>query len=715
MRDMGFSLPFFKKKAQKSVFFGLYITDASAFGFVFEITNGKTYIISQNTYNLTSGFDTILEDIDNLISELELKTNLHLNQTIFFLHSWMIDGETYEIKTPYKDIIKKLSQDLELKPLGYIDVNEALEKYFKMQLIVNAIVIEVNKTKFGVSVMKGNKIIHSQYIARTDDVGDDLNSVFEELPKHVILPNVMKVFGDEDKAEVASKLAQYKWSEKIFSQHPTIEIIKQDELNQTLVETFAKEMISEEHAIDKKSQSPISISTFKSNKESSTNFGFVENKDILLDQSLQHNIASTDQNILASNTEVIQNINISPKKRIIGTFRNLLSLFGNRQVDGSGKNKIVIMSAIILLSVVSVLILYEYFLHTLHIKVYLKSKTVDQTFDIDIPIKDTDTSELAVVKKSVSHEYSNKKQATGTREIGEKATGSVTIKNFDNKERTFTKGTILSKGSLNFLLDKNTKIPAGETTIDQDEKTTAAGKVTVTITAENIGQEYNIAKNTELNIADLSNLLYVANADEDFTGGTKKEVTTISKKDMDALEEEAKQQAEKNIDNILGEQTSNDEIIIPDLTQAKIADTNFSGEVGEEAVSLSIKAASEIDYYTIKQKLLLSKLQELFSEEVKNDYKVDPDNIDYKIENIEDTKNKVALTIQASATTHKDIELDKVKTASRFHILSSLEKELKNQFEIEKIEVDQPLRWVPVLSTWTPFFTKNINISTSVR
>src|SRR3989344_4928328 len=119
---MGFSLPFLKKKSQKDVFFGLYITDASAFGFVFEIENNQPYIISQNTYNLTAGFDKILEDIDNLISELEVKTNLHLNKTIFFLHSWMIDEETFAIKAPYKDIVKRLSKDLELQPLGYIDV-----------------------------------------------------------------------------------------------------------------------------------------------------------------------------------------------------------------------------------------------------------------------------------------------------------------------------------------------------------------------------------------------------------------------------------------------------------------------------------------------------------------------------------------------------------------------------------------------------------------
>ena len=711
---MGFSLPFFKKKSQKSVFFGLYITDASAFGFVFELANGQPYIISQNTYNLTAGFDKILEDIDNLISELELKTNLHLNQTIFFLHSWMIDEESYEIKAPYKDIIKQLSKDLELEPLGYIDVKEALEQYFKDHSIVNTVAIEVNKTKLGVSVIKGNKIIHSQYIARTDEVGDDLNSVFKELPKHVILPSTIKVFGDEDKAEVSSKLSTYEWDEQIFPQHPIIEVIQQAELNQALVATFAKEMTSEGTVQEEGVKSSAPTAVISSKTDPLARFGFVENKDIRSEPKINQGVAAPELNAYVPEQPVLPNASTAVPS-ILGKLRNSFSTSGSSNTRGKNKKKILIVTILVIVSVISLLFVYEYFLHTLHIKIYLKSKTVDQTFDIDIPIKETDSDKLSVVKKSVAHEYSNNKQTTGSREVGEKATGTVTIKNFDNKDRTFIKGTKLSKGDWVFLLDKDVQIPAGETTIVNDEKTTAAGKISVTVTAENIGQEYNIAKNTEFSIEELSNLLFVAIAEDAFTGGSKKEVTTISKKDMDTLEAEAEKQAENNTENVLGEQISSDEIVISDLTKALVKNTNFSGEVGEEAPTLSIKAESEIEYYTIQKPQLLGKLQELFSKEVQNEYKVDPDDIEYKIEDIDRNTDDVLLTISASATTHKDVDLKKLTTTSQFKLIGALEDQLKKEYEIEKIEIDQPLGWLPVLSSWTPFFSKNISVSTSVR
>ncbi len=712
---MGFSIPFFKKKSEKSIYFGLYITDASAFGFVFEITNGQTYIISQNTYSLTAGFDKILEDIDNLISELELKTDHHLSQTIFFLHSWMIDAETFEIKAPYKDIIKKLSKDLELEPLGYIDVKEALERYFIEQSIVNTIAIEVNKTKLGVSVIKGNKIVHSQYIARTDEVGDDLNSVFKELPKHVVLPNAMKIFGDVDKAEIASKLATYAWDEAIFPQHPTIEIIKQDELNQTLVETFTKEMVMNHDAEDANG-APIAQSALTSaGTGEKVNFGFLEGKDVLTDSKRPikmpaPDLISSQQSINNSQNDIFE---AKQGKNFMGKMKDSFSSDGSEGSDRTNKKKIIIITAIAVLFVVGILAIYEYFLHTLHLKIYLKSKTVDQTFDIDIPIKDTESSELAVIKKDVTNTYSNKKNTSGSRDVGENATGTVTIHNFDNSERTFVKGTEISKGSFVFLLDSEVKVaPSSEVT---DNGIKQSGKKSVNVTAKDIGPEYNLASGTQFKIASLPESLYLAIADDAFTGGSKKEVSTISKKDMDALKTEAEKQAKQNSENVLGTQISNDEIIISDLTSAKIIDTTFSGEIGEEAQSLSIDAESEVEYFTIKKNILVASLKELFGSELDAGYAVDSDNIEYTIEDVKQGKDEVQLSIDASATIHKNVELEKIKSSSRMQPIGALEEQLIKKYEIEKIEADQPFGWIPVLSLWAPLFSKNISISTSVR
>ncbi|PIZ66652.1 hypothetical protein COY15_00595 [Candidatus Roizmanbacteria bacterium CG_4_10_14_0_2_um_filter_39_12] len=710
---MGFSLPFFKKKSKKSIYFGLYITDSSACGFVFEVTNSQTYIISQNTYGLTSGFDKILEDIDNLISELELKTNQHLSQTIFFLHSWMIDADTYEIKDPYKNIIKQLSKDLELEPLGYIDVKEALEQYFLENSIVNTVAIEVNKTKLGVSIIKGGRVIHEQYIARTDEVGDDLNSIFKELPKHVLLPGTMKVFGDEDKAEISSKLAAYEWDSDVFPEHPIIEVIKQDELNQTLVETFAKEMLGNISS-NENGEAHSKESGQGQDSQNNTHFGFVEGKDILSTPKPQVQESSPISNVTLpfDGAPEVDVANIAEKKTPFSSLKNMFSSKNTSKSEGSSKKKMIIVSTIIALSIVSVMGIYEYFLHTLHIRIYLKSKTVDQTFDIDIPIKDTASNELAVLQKSISNEYSNKKNTTGSREIGDSATGTVLFISKDNTERIFPRGTELKKNELVFLTDTEVKVPASKLNENNDVET---GKAKVSVTAKDIGEVYNIPKDTQLQVESLPTSLFLAIAENAFKGGSKKEVSTISTKDMETLKSEAEKQAEKNTENVLGDHISSDEIVIPKLTKVSVAGAKFSGEVGEEANSLSITAKSEVKYFTIQKDALLTSLQGLFSKELSSDYKVDPENIEYSIENIDENKNEVVLTVDAIATTHKDIELDKVKSDSRLQMLGSLEEKLKQKYEIETIEVETSFGWMPFLSSWSPLFSKNISISTSVR
>ncbi len=95
---MGFSLPFQKKETQKEHYFGLYLTHEHAVGFVFEIIEGKAAIIAKEMCKYSNSWENILEDVDKLISILESETSVHLEQSIFFVHSYMIEKDTHEIK-----------------------------------------------------------------------------------------------------------------------------------------------------------------------------------------------------------------------------------------------------------------------------------------------------------------------------------------------------------------------------------------------------------------------------------------------------------------------------------------------------------------------------------------------------------------------------------------------------------------------------------------
>lgn len=698
--DMGFSFPFIKPKSAATRYFGLYLTDASAYGFIFDTTSTPPSIVAFSSCALSSGFEKILEDVDNLISELELKTSAHLEKTIFFLHSWMIDETTYDIKEPYKNIIKNLCKELELEPLGYIDVQEAVHEHLKKISVVNAIALEINTSKIGVFIYKGGKKVHEQYTARTDRVGEDLHAVFVSLPKELILPANILVYGDTDKAEVSSELATYNWGTDIFPQHPTVDIIKQADLN----ETFAQVFSTEETAKDTPEASAAAPTPSLSPEPpvDTQSFGFVMGQDVIA-EGVPPPVAVT---IPAQDTS--QSVR-PPHLSFFEKLQNMVHFSLPAAPDFKQKRPILV-GASVLLSLTILFILYEYFIHTMRITVYVKSQVIDKTIDLDLPVKETQVTDLAVLKHTAVSSVTQQKKVTGSREVGEKATGSVIIHNFDNTERSFTRGTILKKSDLEFTIDGDIKVAsASASTVGVKE----SGKAKVAATASAIGSSYNIEKGTQLEVDSLSSSLFYAIVETAFTGGSKKEVSTVSKTDIAALQSEVEKQAKNDTSDVLGAQTSQDEIILPDLTDVSIADAKFSGEVGEETDSLKVTAESQIDYYTVNKKLLTEKLASAINAGLTDGYSVSADQVDFTVNRVRSKNTTATLVVAASGTAEKEVDIDTIRQAAAHTATAGFPERATKQFEVEKIEISQPR--IPILTGWTPFFSKNITVETTIE
>lgn len=697
---MGFSLPFFKKKSSGNIYFGLYLTDATAFGFVFDATNQSPQILSQNGVSLTAGFDKILEDTDNLISQLELQTNRHLDKTIFFLHSWMIDGQTFEIKEPYKNIIKKLSKDLELEPMGYIDVQDALHEHLQKSSILNAIAIEVNKTKVGIAVYKGGKNVYQQYTARTDVIGEDIQAVLSAIPGHIVLPTKILVFGDMDTPEVSSELATYEWDAKVFAQHPTIEVVKQNELNTSLAQTFSEEVISQSKVPAPDDETSSFVQDSQGLKDAPTeDFGFMIGKDVRDSAPPPEDIDKTP--LVQSSFD--DERELSEKAGFMDRMRGMIPSF--RLPQGSGAKKPVLYGIGVAVVFFLLLFLYEYFFHKLEVKVYPNAQTIEEVFSIDIPVTDGESSDLSVLRKTTVQEFEDEKKASGKREIGEKATGEVIIHNYDKEARTFPRGTELRKGDLVFAIDTEVKVASASGGSADGVK--ESGKSKVKATAAEIGPEYNISKGTQLSVASLSDSLFVAFVESAFSGGTKKDVTTVSKTDIDALQKNVEQKAEDGSKDVLGAQISEDEIVIPDMTSVKIADTTFSAEVGEEAAQLTVKAESEIEFYTLRKKALEQKLTELIQEKLSNEFIVNGEAITFEITDISPDDDVVTIEVDTTGKAHTKVNLEEIKRTATFTSLSSFQKKVKETYNVENIKISKSFGF----SLWTPLFQKNITVS----
>lgn len=128
---------------------------------------------------------------------------------------------------------------------------------------------------------------------------------------------------------------------------------------------------------------------------------------------------------------------------------------------------------------------------------------------------------------------------TGEKMVGKKAEGRAKIYNLTDSDKEFKKGSVLTydadSGSINYTTDDSITVPA--TTYDDTTTppTPTFGEVEVDVTAENIGDGYNIDKDSKLEVKGYKKSQFTATATKDFSGGESKKVKMVTQVDKDKL------------------------------------------------------------------------------------------------------------------------------------------------------------------------------------
>lgn len=220
-----------------------------------------------------------------------------------------------------------------------------------------------------------------------------------------------------------------------------------------------------------------------------------------------------------------------------------------------------------------------------------------------IPSSDKDVADgrLSPVVKQKKTNESVEFEATGSREVGENAAGTVafcydeTNFNPDTGEKnaiTLDAGTRLYANNVQFTIDSAVTIEGG--------RKSASGKCEtyyrVKATAVNIGEEGNIAKGTEMSVAGYSSLEAVAY--DDFTGGSKETVKVVQQSDVDAAVAKLRERGDGDAarDELKG-QMSDSTVVIDSSFNTSQGEVKVSPAVGESPAENGKATASlEITY-----------------------------------------------------------------------------------------------------------------------
>ncbi|GAB4219914.1 MAG: hypothetical protein Fur009_8170 [Candidatus Microgenomates bacterium] len=659
---------FFNKKSKQkdNHYLGIFLKEQKGVLIFISSDSSGLKIIDKLTFNFTNGWENLIEDIDENLFKLEETHKITFSKTIFFLYSHLIDDITKNIKAPYLKKIKDLVKNLDLEPLGYIECFEAVSSFLekKEQNPLNAIILETDKNQLGVFIYQGGRLIYKNTIAKTDYIVDDFIAAVAHLKdKNIFLPSRIIIYDSDDLNKEVDDFLNYRWDKNYFIQFPKIEILKEDEVIDGLVEIFSKQI-----DLDKDIQ-----------QEAENEFGFVLGKDVEMENK------SSERKKISFNFS-----------KIIEVFKKLsLPKFtANLTLPNFGGNFLIIIG---LLTILTGLFINEYFYHKASLTIYLPTQTIEKNIKTSIDYQIA-TSEA---------EFSETIATSGKKDIGDKAKGTVTIYNFDDKEMLFSKGTILEASNIKFLLDDDVKVASSTFTADASAK--LPGKKEVGITAYNIGEEANLGKGTRFKIDDLSTNLYFAINDKSLSGGSKRQIKTVSPSDITTLETKVLAKAKTQQLNIKNTQ---DLVILKDLTDYEIVDKRFSKELGDETDSITLNAKVRISYYLYKKNTLESYLIEDLKDGLKANFVLEKNNIKYKVLEIKKNDNKLDLSLQVKAKAIVNFDKNKALGLIVGKNKNQLNSILKTDFKVQgyNLIINKNL---PLIEDYLPFFKKNIDLKIS--
>lgn len=686
---------FGKQKEKKEYYFGLFLKSEEAVAFVFEVLGTDVTILAYEKCAYTNGWENIVYDIDTLVSKLEKITNAQPKQVIYFVYSYFVNPDG-DLKEPYKSHIKSISRQLELRPLGYIECYEVVAAYLEKRdkAPLNVILIELDKHNVDICIYKASKKLITRTAPRTSNLIDDLSVVFNEIKDLTLLPSRLVLYDSSDLDDESVKILGHKWEKDVFIQHPRVEVIKQENLYTQLAEVFIKQL---------KTGGKSDVSSDIAEDLSAAP---VESEIVVPAQEIASPVKEEIPVQPAAQSVITEKLGFTIDQPAAEPRKSSFKIKHPKFTIPKIKFGLPRRSFGLLLAVIGVVIIIgslftlEYYFHKATITVILPSKHI--TKELQLPILDIQTGTISASVKDTAN-------TTGKRDVGEKAIGEVTIHNFEDASKSFTKATVIEVDGKQFTLDQDVTVASSSEVLIDGDPVKKPGKGTVKVTAKEIGPEGNMAKDKRFKIDSLSTSLYFAVNDTAFSGGTRKSVKTVAKKDIDDLKKVLTEKAKKEVADKVQAIPSSNSMLIDNLTQIKIVKTDSSHEISEEAASVTVTIDVEATYYAYDPDALKKKVAEQFTSDVPDGYKLDDRKVIYTMMEAAQTGGVVNVSLSADAVAAKSIPEDAVTDLivgkSQDQIKNLLEKEL--QVFGYTFNVESP---IPFMKNWTPFFKKNITV-----
>jgi len=690
----------------------------------------KPEIVTLGSFEMWDSQESLINGIDASLTSAVKDLEEQPNEIIFGLpESWLDGNKIHPSKTV---LIKEIIKELALKPLGMVTVTQAIIHHLRNSEGVppTTILLEIYPTKITTTVVKLGQIKASEEVGRSGDVAKDVEEALvrmniDQFPSRFLLTNGSNLENEQQ------QLLSHSWSEKLSFLHlPKVEILPIDFSIQSVAITGGAEAVKS-LGIDVDLSKKGTETSSSSHKEKTSK----ENDDKHNLKGLGFDIEkpsdSTSQSPVTAETREVKTETKDPASKTISPSisqesekdnvdtkqktKTSLILEKIKSITGKftpniNKQKNKFIYPLLFVTAILAIIIGYMFWGKAQIILTLPSQKIETIEEITLSsIVREDT--LSIQIKDLSSQTSQSIPTTGEAIVGDKATGKITIYNRTYEPITLTAGTEISleNQNLSFLLNSEVTVASKSSDLVNGEE--KFGKSTgVQVTASNIGSEYNITQESDLNVEKYSRTVTYAVAEENFGGGSSRTVKAVSEEDKEDLLASAIEKVQKDLQSQISQQDENLRPII--LGEVNIDQEKFDKEVGEEAedVNLDLTATTQVAIFSRDE--LINYLNQNLKEDMVEGSTLVSEETNFKFdqpEKISDTEYKSRVSIDGVLATEIDEKdlIDQIVARPINKVQTKLKQ--TTNFVSATILIKPN---IPLLKSFLPAVKKNISLET---
>lgn len=701
-------LPFGKKEEVLEYFFALNISSEKLTAALWTI-EGKQLKILETASDIYSSLDDLGKVTDKLLDSVLGIREIEPQKILFGVpNTWLKDES---IKDENLKVLRDLVKELELIPMAYVESANALVHLLEKQdgIPPTAILVGFEPHHLTLIVVRAGKLDGVKIVLRGDSSGADIEKALLVFTAVETLPSKILIYGPPASG-LKDQLLSFPWMSKLsFLHFPKVDILQDDIEIKSVCLAGASEIESNVLYMDISTpQSPTKsslIDQLPKQTLSEENFGFVKG-DVskqLMEEEEKISLGESEEGLMEdTQLQVPEETSLAeteefkekPKKKF--QFRSiavLIAIFGTL---------IAVLAAFLLLP-------------KAEIKIFVEPKILekDTTVVADPNQKTVNEDAKIIPGQVVNTEVSGslKDSASGKKQIGDPAKGTVIIYNKTNEKQVISKGsTLASSNGLKFTLDISVTI-ASQSAADSG---ITYGKTNGTVTASSAGADSNLASGSELTVGNVSASQVSAKAEGNFSGGTSKSVVVVSSDDQNkllaALSSNLRKQAQQKLQDTLPQKK-----ILEEALSEEIVKKSFSKNINDQASEFSLNLTAKFKGTAFEDKDLKLIVSKLVTTDVPEGFELNLEDTETQADVSKLEKSgKLIFLARFKAKLMPKIDTDKVRNqlkgksaAQAEEIIKGMENILGSEIKISP-QLPKALQRIPILG-------KNIKIEVGLK